>query len=245
LKIARAASLALVLSTPAFAAEPTADTIISRTLDAMGGAETLRELRNVRIAAAWTENGAHFKGDYRATRDGTMRIDVFIDGKRVYSEGLDDKGAWEQAGEGAAVVDVGGAARDALLHGISYRFDGIWFARDRGHRLSYEGAETVDGAAYHVMKLTFADGFQTHFYVNPKTWVLDRQRDERAYHPTNDPKKITVETIQTGFAKRCGVPLAFTSRDVNLATGALLAERRVTSAQCNVDPSALDMARPR
>jgi hypothetical protein len=75
--------------------------------------------------------------------------------------------------------------------------------------------------------------------------MLERQRDERAYHPTVDPKKITVESVQADFEPHCGVPFALTSRDINLATGEVLAERRVSEARCNVEAEALDLERPR
>jgi hypothetical protein len=224
---------------------PTTEGVIARTTEAMGGGEALRNLRNVRIAAEWKEGGRAFKGDYRATREGLMRIDVFIDGERVYSEGFDAQGAWEQAGEGAAVQSVGAAARDALTHGVSYRFNGIWFARERGQAVEYLGTETVEKIPYHVMRLKFPDGFETYFYINPKTWLPERQRDERAYHPSSDPKKITIESVQADFALRCGVAMALTSRDINLASTEVLAERRVSDAQCNVDAAALDLERPR
>lgn len=239
--------VAALLIGAALAAEAppvTVDTVVTRTVKAMGGAEALRNLRNVRLAVEWTEAGRRFKGDYRATRDGRMRIDVFVEGKRVYSEGLDRRGAWEQPGEGAPVANVGAAARDALLHGISFRFDGIWFARESGHDLTYVGTDIVDGASYHVMRLKLTDGFQTYFYVNALSWLPDRRRDERAYHPSADPKKIMIETVQSDFSRRCGVQLPLASRDLNLATGETLSENRVTEALCNVDDAALELERP-
>lgn len=245
MKLPMAAVLLAFAPSACTAPPPSVDSVIAQTTKAMGGAEVLRNLRNVRIAVEWTEGGRQFTGDYRATRDGLMRIDVFIDGERVYSEGHDRQGAWEQAGEGVEVVNVGTAGRDALLHGVSYRFDGIWFARERDQTLDYLGTEEVAGISYHVMKLTFPDGFYTHFYVNPSTWMLERQRDQRAYHPSADPKKITVESVQADFQPHCGVPFALTSRDINLATGEVLAERRVSEARCNLDAATLDLDRPR
>ena len=72
-----------------------------------------------------------------------MRIDVFVDGNRVFSEGLDAHGAWEQPGESAAVRDVGDAARHALEHGVAYRFNGISFARRSQSDLGIERREAV------------------------------------------------------------------------------------------------------
>jgi hypothetical protein len=243
--------LALPVTAVALAATPACstrltitETVVAEVTRAMGGEQALRNLRNVRIDVAWTEGGRSFTGDYRATRDGRMRIDVYLNGKRVYSEGLDTRGAWEQAGEGAEVVAVGAAARDALRHGISYRFDGIWFARERGHGVEYVGTDAVAGAKFHVMKLKFPEGFETYFLVNPSNWLPERRRDQRAYHPSVDSTKIAIESVDSDYVFRCGVAQALTSRDINLATGEVLAERRVNTALCNLPDSALDIDRP-
>ena len=176
----------------------TLDEIISRTTAAVGGAEPLRQLRNIRLIAEWTENGTAFRGDYRATRDGRMRIDVYVDGNRVFSEGIDRTGAWEQRGPTAAPTAVGEAARNALAHGIAYRFDGIWFAREQGTSVTHEGVEVVNGVAYQVMKLRFADGFETYFYVNPRSWLIERQRDRLSseQRPHGDPGRVGLRGVR-------------------------------------------------
>lgn len=220
------------------------DSVVQHVTEAMGGTETLRAFRNIRINMAWREQGTEFTGDYRATRDGRMRIDVFIEGGRVYSEGLDAKGAWEQQGEGADVDAAGLVARETLMHGISYLFDGIWFAKENGHRLDDQGSETVDGASYRVVKLTLKDGFETYVYINPQTWLVERQRDERAYHPAVDATKAAIESVRESFAAVCGVPQPRVSKDVSLATGEVLSERRVVAVACNLTAGELELDRP-
>ena len=222
----------------------TVDEVIARTTEAVGGADALRALRNVRLIAEWTENGTAFRGDYRATRDGRMRIDVFVDGNRVFSEGIDRAGAWEQRGPTAAPAAVGEVPRNALAHGIAYRFDGIWFAREHGSTVGLQGEEEVDGVRYRVVKHVFPDGFETYFYVNPQSWLIERQRNQRAYHPSNDPTVIRVETVHADFAPLCGVQFARASRDVNLGTGATLSANRVVEGRCNVAEGQLDIDRP-
>jgi hypothetical protein len=222
----------------------TVDEIVARATEAVGGAEQLRQLRNIRLVAEWTENGTAFRGDYRATRDGRMRIDVFVDGRRVFSEGIDRAGAWEQRGPTAAATAVGEAARNALAHGIAYRFDGLWFAREQGRTVTLVGDDIEDGVTYFVVKLAFPDGFETYFLVNPRTWLIERQRDRRAYHPSNDPQQITVESVHEAFSPMCGVQLARASRDVNLGTGATLSQSRVVEGHCNLAEERLEIDRP-
>jgi hypothetical protein len=94
------------------------------------------------------------------------------------------------------------------------------------------------------MKLAFADGFETYLYVNPQTWLIERQRDRRAYHPSNDPTVIRVESVHQSFAPMCGVQFARASQDRNLGTGAMLSQNRVVEAHCNIAESALGIDRP-
>jgi hypothetical protein len=235
---------ALMFAAAAADVPPTAELVIARTTAAVGGERNLRALSNLRLVAEWTENGTAFRGDYRATRDGRMRIDVYVDGSRVFSEGIDSGGAWEQRGPSSAPASVGEAPRNALAHRIAYRFDGIWFAREHGRTVTLAGRERVDEVDYQVVKLGFPDGFETYFYVNPATWLIERQRDRRAYHPSNDATRITVETVSSDFRPLCGVQFARASRDVNLATGATLSASRVVEARCNVADDQLDISRP-
>lgn len=236
------AALALAAALPS--APATIDQVIAQATEAVGGTEALRALRNIRLIAEWTENGTFYRGDYRATRDGRMRIDVYVAGNRVFSEGIDRTGAWEQAGPAAAPAGVGDRARNALAHGVAYRFDGIWFAREQGRTVALEAEEQVDGVLYHVVKLTFADGFETYLYVNPATGLMERQRDSRAYHPSNDPTVIRIESVHAAFAPMCGVQFARASRDVNLGTGATLSQNRVVDGRCNLGEEQLDIDRP-
>lgn len=221
-----------------------AERVISRTTKAVGGETALRRLQNLFLRAEWSEGGANFAGVYRATRDGLMRIDVYVDGKRVFSEGIDAGGAWEQPGADQPIKDVGAAARAALTHGVEYRFNGIWFARERGNQVIPVGRETVDGIDYYVVKLAFQDGFETLFYVNPGTWLIERQRDHRAYHPSSDPKKITVENVFVEFTTACGVKIPSRQRDRDMGGNKTLSETAVVDARCNLPIEKLDIGRP-
>ncbi len=236
--------LTTILALALNAAPIGADEVITRSAAAVGGVEALRALRNIRLIAEWTEDGTAYRGDYRATRDGRMRIDVFVDGRQVFSEGIDRNGAWEQRGPTAAPTVVGDAARNALAHGVAYRFDGLWFAREQGRHVTLVGTERVEGIDYHVMKLAFADGFETYLYVNPQSWLVERQRDQRAYHPSVDPTVIRVESVHQAFAPMCGVQFARASHDRNLGTGAMLSQNRVVEAHCNIAESVLGIDRP-
>ena len=53
-------------------------------------------------------------GEYRAARDGRMRIDVYMGGTRVYSEGYDGRRAWELQADAVHAQDSSPAGAVAL-----------------------------------------------------------------------------------------------------------------------------------
>ncbi|HET7845539.1 MAG TPA: hypothetical protein VFL14_15385 [Xanthomonadales bacterium] len=219
-------------------------TLRERATAAIGGADALRALRNVDLELAIDEGGQSYRAHYRATRDGRMRIDVFVGDEGVFREGLDARGAWEQAGADGDVQDVGEPQRQALAHGIDYKFANLWLPA-HGSSVEAAGRERIAGVDYHVAKLRLADGFETLLFVNPATWRIERKRDVRAYHPSNDAKEVQVESASADWQPLCGVAFARTSSDHDLSSGGLLATQRIVSARCNVEESTLDIERPR
>jgi hypothetical protein len=140
------------------------------------------------------------------------------------------------------VEDPHGAA---LWHGT--QFPGAIFSlkdmQANGHNLEYIGREQVDGVDYYVLKLTLSDGFVTYRYVNPSTWLIDRSRDFRAFHPALDSHATWVETRWSDYRPVEGLRYAFSSVNVDLNTGKQLASQKLTSLKINpeFDPALFQM----
>jgi hypothetical protein len=222
---------AAVSALPAPAAE--LGVIVANNQKAVDGQQDTSGIDSMEIGLAMQDHGDAFDADYKVTRDGRMRIDILKSGKRVYTEAYDGHRGWDWGRDGSApVVDPHGAA---LWHGT--QFPGAIFAlKDMtrlGHKLEYTGRESVDGVDYYVLKLTLSDGFVTYRYVNPKTWLIDRGRDLRAFHPALDPKQTWVETRWSDYRPVEGLNYAFTSVNTDLATGKELANQKLTSLKIN------------
>jgi hypothetical protein len=215
--------------------EPPADlgTIIANNQKAVDGQQGTSGVDSMEIGLAMQDHGQAFDADYKVTRDGRMRIDILKGGKRVYTEAYDGRWGWDLGQDGsAAVEDPHGAA---LWHGT--QFPGAIFAlkdmTQLGHKLEYTGRETLDGVDYYVLKLTLSDGFVTYRYVNPKTWLIDRGRDFRAFHPALDPHQTWVETRWSDYRPVEGLRYAFLSINTDLGSGKSLASQKVTSLKIN------------
>lgn len=213
----------------------TVDEVLRRNTVARGGAAALDRVRLVSIDVEIDEGGQKLNGHYAATSDRLARIDVYADGKSVFSEGLDAEGGWFWNGKEIKTSNAGGVA--ALRNGADNNALGWHRFEARGHEFSLMPEETIDGTAYPVVEILYTTGQRSYFYLDPQTWLAVRRRDERAYHPDVDSTKQRVETRFSNFEHVEGVVAPHLDQDFDLATNKLLASHRVLARRLNPELS--------
>jgi hypothetical protein len=230
---------------PPAAGDNLEDLIAKHTL-ARGGAAAIESARTVEMRLRIVEPKVTVEGLYRASRSGRMRIDVFVEGKRVYSEGYDGQHGWELAGGAEHVVDSSPTGEAALRHGLEYptNLRGLHEMRPRGHQLQLSGREIVDGTSYYVLELKLDDGFVTYLYLNPTTYLIDRQRDIRAMHPAIDPSQKWIEQRFEDYRNVDGRMVSFKSSQVDLRTGQVMQTTTVLEIKTNPPLTDETFARP-
>ena len=214
--------------------EPDLETMIAKHVAARGGASAIESVATFECDIHIVEPTFEVEGTYVATRDGRMRVDISLEGKRVFTEALDRRRAWTWSpDEGVREGSTAGAA--ALRHGIEFPFKlfGLHEVQARGHRLESAGRETVDGTNFHVLKLTLDDGFEVRYYVNPESWLIDRERTRKAMHIDIDPTPQWMETVYSDY--RPVGRVLFPHRHVErvLATGELLSTGTIREIRIN------------
>ena len=220
------------------------DKLISRVAEARGGAEALDAVQNIRTRLQIADPKFTVTGDYRATKDGLMRIDVYAGDVLVYSEGIDSQGAWARnGGKDGEIIPVSGAAAQSLAHGIEFNLFGLHSFEDRGHALSLDGEEQVGDTVYKVIRVTLADGYETYFYINPETWRIERSRDARGLDPTSEPDKKLMENVNLVFDTACGVLGTVSSQRVEVESGAVVQKTSRLNQTCNLAPDDLNLER--
>lgn len=206
--------------------------LVAKHVEARGGAEAIGLVETFESDLRIEEPTFAVDGRYVATRDGRMRIDVSMDGTRVFTEALDYGRSWSWSPDGG-VSEGSPQGSAALRHGIEFPFKlfGLHEMAVRGHRLELEGREVVDGIDYHVLRLTLDDGFQVTYYVHPESWLIERERTRRALHVDVDPTPEWIETVYSDYRPVGGVlfPYRQVERKVEsgevLSTGTILAIR--------------------
>nr|QQZ49020.1 hypothetical protein JKL49_17535 [Phenylobacterium glaciei] len=73
------------------------------------------------------------------------------------------------------------------------------------------------------------DSYETYLYVSPVTWMIERRRDYRAFHPDVDQTKVFAEKQYSDFRWVAGIKTPFKEQQVNWKTGALVNSTIVNS----------------
>lgn len=213
---------------------PDLETIISRHVAARGGASAIESVGTFECDVHIVEPTFEVDGTYVATRDGRMRVDISLEGKRVFTEALDGTHAWSWSPDDG-VREGSAAGAKALRHGIEFPFKlfGLHEVQSRGHRLEAAGREVVEAVDYHVLKLTLDDGFEVRYYLNPETWLIDRERTRKAMHIDVDPTPQWMEAVYSDYRSVGGVLFSHRQVERVLATGALLATGTIREIRIN------------
>ena len=234
---------AAACASPALASGPGLAAVLDRHTLARGGAKAIEAMRSVRVDLEIEEQGVTLKALYRATKERRMRIDVFLDGRRVFSEGLDAAGAWSWPGDADAPTTASDAGRMGLEHGVDFNLYGLHDFPALGHRLELDASETIDGVTYPVVKITMRDGFTTYRYIDPKSWMIARSRDVRALHPDGDPTKKLIENVFEDYRPVAGVMTSFRSHQADVAAGKVMQRTRLIGQDVNLPDAKLDLER--
>lgn len=218
------------------------DDVLQNNRQAVIGDSRIGKVRNIDLTLSIAEADYQLLARYRAADDGAMRIDVFSEGQRVFSEGKDELGVWEWPGSEDEPVNVTHDGVAALEHGVQFNLFTLAELQSRGHIIELVDQETIGGSSYCVLKVTLKDGFETYRYVNDNTWLVEISRDFRAFHPGIDAIRQNIETRYDQFERTDGILGARRSRNFN-SVSEQLAETIILERKYNVSRADLDLER--
>jgi len=220
----------------------TVEEIIERNTNAMGGRVAIEAVQAVEVSLHITNPNFEVDGVYHAARPGRMRIDVIADGKRIFMERFDGEQGWQWNGK--EEKEEGPIPTAALRRGVELpgNLFGLHEMQKRGHRIELGERQKIDGVDYYVLRVRFADGYETSLFVDPQNWRITRRRDVRALHPDVDPTTTTIESRKSDWRKIDGVWFAFANEDVDLKTGKVLETSQIKDMKVNppIAPSIFD-----
>lgn len=157
-------------------------------------------------------------------------------GSVAYAEGYNGHRAWEQTRRDSARRIVTGRPEIALRRVVQWPGNVLALYRvpDFGHSLALEGTQTIDSTVYYRIRLGLKDGFTRWYYVNAKTFLIERARDTRELH-ANDGNTREIETVFTDYRLVDGYRFPFTVYERDVRTGERLFGRTVVAIFPNAE----------
>lgn len=210
--------------------------------EARGGEAAIERVKALRYRLTITEPSFTVDGVYEVDRQGRMRIDIFKDGRRVFTEAFDGRSGWQQ-GEGEEHGREASPEANATLWRGTQSPDKLFGLHEMtrlGHKLESAGFEEVEGKRYARVRVTLSDGWETMYYLDLDTWLVARSRDHKALHVDLDPKKRPLEDSLLDVRPVEGVMRSFRAVGRDLGSGEVIQTSTVSRIEVN---PALDEAR--
>jgi hypothetical protein len=196
----------------------TVDYLISMNLKAMGGKRNMEKIKTVvRIRGS-----ANMVTVARLNPYGSLIIQVdTITWKVRFSEGRNDNTAWEQVSHDSGRKIITGGPDSALWasaqNPTGHRVP-LYRSRSAGHTIEYMGREKIESINYFKILVTLSRGQESFYYINPETFLIERNRSFRRHHAYEEKEKA-IETVWKDFRKVNGVMVAFIEIEQDINTG--------------------------
>lgn len=190
--------------------------------------------QSLQLDLAIEESGFKLTARYLASRQPAMRVDVYADGERVFSEGLVRDAAWQWPAADAQPTPASEAGAGALLRGITNNLYGLHERPRLGYRLSYDGLESHDNKDYWKVTSHAPDDFREVYFINVETGLIERKEEWSALHPDMDATELHSITHYLDYRWHDGHRVNFASEKRDAASDTVL--QRVTVTEARVNP---------
>jgi hypothetical protein len=183
--------------------QPTVDELVSKNIEAKGGADALHALQSLRLSGKLLVNEGQIELAYLQTKErpGELRTEATLQGM-TQVEAYDGKEGWKispfqgrKDPEKMSADDLKPLMEDAEIDGPLVD----WKAK--GSTVDYLGTEEVDGTLAHKLKVVRKNGDVSFVYLDPDHFLEIRVLTGRVKHGAYEE----VETDLGDYEKTAGV----------------------------------------
>jgi hypothetical protein len=183
--------------------QPTVDELVSKNIEAKGGADALHALQSLRLSGKLLVNEGQIELAYLQTKErpGELRTEATLQGM-TQVEAYDGKEGWKispfqgrKDPEKMSADDLKPLMEDAEIDGPLVD----WKAK--GSTVDYLGTEEVDGTLAHKLKVVRKNGDLSFVYLDPDHFLEIRVLTGRVKHGAYEE----VETDLGDYEKTAGV----------------------------------------
>jgi hypothetical protein len=183
--------------------QPTVDELVSKNIEAKGGADALHALQSLRLRGKLLTQQGQIELAYLQTkkRPGDLRTEATLQGM-TQVEAYDGKEGWKispfqgrKEPEKMSADDLKPLMEDAEIDGPLVDW------KNKGSTVEYLGTEEVDGTLAHKLKVVRKNGDVSFVYLDPDHFLEIRVLTQRVKHGAHEE----VETDLGDYEKSAGV----------------------------------------
>jgi Tetratricopeptide repeat len=206
------------------------DEIVARHIQALGGQANLDAIHSVITRGEYREGTFSIPGAFMARMRPYYKTICDQRGKiGDVCEGYDGS-AWEWYEDPGVVVRTVGAAAAAARHGTDL-FDSLVDYKSQGTNIKLVDTELFDGRPAYNLRVTLADGFEKHLFVDQQSFLIVGDRRAAPIHAFGE--KVKSENRFGDYRQVNGVLFSFLVVEVEIATGKELNRFTTQSLEVN------------
>jgi tetratricopeptide (TPR) repeat protein len=224
-----ALSLTLVAIGACAQSLPSAEMVVARYLDAIGGQKRLDAIQNLIIRGTYTEHGQTVAAQLARMRPFYKLVGDPLNRSAEFEEGYDGS-AWEFYGDPGIVLRTVGPAAAAARHGL-YILGNLVDFKQQGSSVGLVGKARIDGRDAYQLRVRMLDGFEQDEFIDAKTWLIIAERKVAKIHAFG--ADVPSETRWSDYRAVNGVLFAYLNVEVEIATGKELNRFRTDRIEVN------------
>lgn len=193
------------------------------------GQKNLQKINTLKATGHAVMMGMEVPFSMQAKRPGMVRTEVEVQGATIIQV-YDGENAWavNPLMGSSMAMDLTGAEAEGLRENAD--LDGqLWNYEEKGHALSLEGDEEVNGKACYVLKLDKKSGQTDRYYIDKEDYLIRKLRTSRSMNgmPTE------VEAILSDYREVDGYKMPFLTEQKS--GGQTFMTLKMDQAEANVE----------
>ncbi len=215
-----------------------ADQLVRKYQEAVGGLERWQALQTTRITGKAIQMGMEFPFSLVQARPNRQKLEVDIQGSKLV-EAFDGQTAWTINPFMGSSTPTKKSAEESTEAAKQMFEDKLLNYAAKGHKVTLEGRETVEGTETWVLRLTTAEGDDHFYYLDPDHYVPVKVK---SFATTGQMKGMAVEQYLSDYQEVEGMmmPFAMTTK----VSGQTILAMTFDEIACNVPVKDEDFAFP-